>query len=147
LRRTTRPGESRTNLLPGSFFERQPVLAFGVAFFATRHKIAFGGLATPNDRHEMIHGQGRRREFAAAMMADAGGSFALPPLAGTQLPSFSPLAADFFFTDRDQERNRFHRDDKRLSVPSFNIYEINSKSDCSQKIAGRLKQCPAVGGL
>jgi hypothetical protein len=35
------------------------------------------------------------------MMADAEGSLALPPLAGTQLPSFSPLAADFFFTDRD----------------------------------------------
>ena len=29
------------------------------------------------------------------------GSLALPPWAGTQLPSFSALATDFFFTDRD----------------------------------------------
>jgi hypothetical protein len=115
------------------------VLAFGVAFFAARHEIALGGFATANDRHEMIHGQIRRREFAAAMMADADGSFAFPPLAGTQLSSFSPLAADFFFTDRDQKRNSFHGDDKRLSVPSFEIYQINRKGDCSQKIAGRLK--------
>ena len=75
--------------------------AFGVAFFATRHKIAFNGFATANDRHEMIHGQNCRWEFAAAMVAEAKGSFALPPLAGTQLSSLSALASDFFFTDRD----------------------------------------------
>jgi len=49
----------------------------------------------------MIHGQDYRREFAAAMVAEAKGSFALPPLGGTQLSSLSALAADFFFTDRD----------------------------------------------
>jgi hypothetical protein len=49
----------------------------------------------------MIHGQDCRREFAAAMMAEADGSFALPPLTGTELPSFSAFAADFFFTDGD----------------------------------------------
>jgi hypothetical protein len=49
----------------------------------------------------MIHGQTRRWEFAAAMVANADGSFALPPLAGTQLSSLSALTADFFFTDRD----------------------------------------------
>jgi hypothetical protein len=89
------------NILPGSFFERQPVLAFGIAFFATRHKITFGGFTTSNDRHKMIHGQNCRREFAAAMVAEAKASLALPPLAGTQLSSLSALAADFFFTDRD----------------------------------------------
>ena len=81
------------------------------------------------------------------MVADADGSFALPPLAGTQLSSLSALTADFFFTDRDQKRNPFHADDKKLSVPSFNIHEIDGKSDCGQKVAGRLKQCPAVAGL
>ena len=90
-----------TIFLAGTFFEGKPVSAFGVAFFATRHKIAFGGFTASNDRHEMIHGQNCRREFAAAMMAEADGSFALPPLTGTELPSFSALAADFFFTDRD----------------------------------------------
>ena len=75
--------------------------AFGVAFFTTRHEVAFNGFATANDRHEMIHGQDCRREFAAAMVAEAKGSFALPPLGGTQLSSLSALAADFFFTDRD----------------------------------------------
>ena len=89
------------NILPGSFFERQPVLAFGIAFFATRDKIAFDGFTTSNDRDEMIHGQNCRREFAAAVVAEAKGSLALPPLAGTQLSSLSALAADFFFTDRD----------------------------------------------
>jgi hypothetical protein len=49
----------------------------------------------------MIHGQNCRWEFAAAMVAEAKGSFALPPLAGTQLSSLSALASDFFFTDRD----------------------------------------------
>lgn len=88
-------------MLPGSFFERQPVLAFGIAFFATRDKIAFDGFTTSNDRDEMIHGQNCRREFAAAVVAEAKGSLALPPLAGTQLSSLSALAADFFFTDRD----------------------------------------------
>jgi hypothetical protein len=87
--------------LTPSFFEREPVLAFGVAFFATRHKIALGGFAAANDRHQMIHGQNRRRKFAAAMVANADGSFALPPLTGTQLSSLLALAADFFFTDRD----------------------------------------------
>lgn len=90
-----------TIFLAGSFFEGQPVSAFGVAFFATRHKIAFGGFTASNDRHEMIHGQNCRREFAAAIVAEAEGSLALPPLAGTQLPSLSALAANFFFTDRD----------------------------------------------
>jgi hypothetical protein len=35
------------------------------------------------------------------MMADAEASFALPPLAGTQLSSLSALTAVFFFTDGD----------------------------------------------
>ena len=104
-------GESRTILLPGSFFEWQPVLVFGVAFFAARHKIAFGGFTASNDRYEMIHGQNCRRESAAAMVAEAEGSLALPPLAGTQLSSLSALAADFFFTDRDKKRSRFHADE------------------------------------
>jgi hypothetical protein len=99
--RETHIGESRTLLLPGSFLERESVLAFGVAFLAARHEIALCGFATTNDRHEMIHGQNRRREFAAAMMTDSQGSLALPPLAGTQFSSLSSLAADFFFTDRD----------------------------------------------
>jgi hypothetical protein len=123
------------------------VLAFGVAFLAARHEIALCGFATANDRHEMIHRQNRRREFAAAMVAEAKGSLALPPLAGTQFSSLSVLAADFFFTDQDYKRDRFHVDDKKLFVPSFNIHEIDGKTDCSQKIAGRLKQCPAVAGL
>ena len=86
---------------PGISLERESVLAFGVAFLAARHEIALCGFATANDRHEMIHGQTRRWEFAAAMVANADGSFALPPLAGTQLSSLSALTADFFFTDRD----------------------------------------------
>ena len=93
--------ESQTILLPGSFLERESVLAFGVAFLAARHEIALCGFATANDRHEMIHGQDRRRKFAAAMVTDSQGSLALPPRAGTQLPSFSALATDFFFTDRN----------------------------------------------
>ena len=93
--------ESQAMLLPGSFLERQSVLAFGVAFLAARHEIALCGFATANDRHEMIHGQDRCRKFAAAMVTDSEGSLALPPLAGTQFSSLSALAADFFFTDRD----------------------------------------------
>jgi hypothetical protein len=87
--------------LPGILFERQPVLAFGVAFFATGHEIAFGGFATTNNRYEVIHRQNCRREFAATMMTDAERSLALPPLAGTQLSSLLTLAPDFFFTDGD----------------------------------------------
>jgi hypothetical protein len=75
------------------------MFAFGIALFAARHEIAFGGFATANDRHEVIHRQTCRWEIAAAMVADANSSFALPPVAGTKLSSFSALAADFFFTD------------------------------------------------
>jgi hypothetical protein len=84
-----------------SLFKRQPVFAFGIAFFAARHEITFGGFATANNRHQVIHRQICRRKLSTAMMADAGRPFALPPLAGTQLSSFSAFAANFFFTDRD----------------------------------------------
>ena len=94
--------------LAENFFEGQPVSAFGVAFFATRHQIAFNGFAPTNDRHKMIHSQNCRRVFAAAMMADADGSLALPPLAGAQLSSFSPLTPDSFFAHRHEKRDRFH---------------------------------------
>jgi hypothetical protein len=87
-------------LLALGLFKRQPVFAFGIAFFAARHEIAFGGFATAYDRHEMIHRQIRRRKLSTAMMAHAGAPFALPPLAGAQLSSFSALAAEFFLTDR-----------------------------------------------
>ena len=86
---------------PGISLERESVLAFGVAFLAARHEIALCGFATANDRHEVIHRQICRRKLSTAMMADAGRPFALPPLAGTQLSSFSAFAANFFFTDRD----------------------------------------------
>ena len=77
------------------------MFAFGVALFAARHEIAFGGFATANDRHQVIHRQTRRGEIATAMVADAEGSLALPPVAGTKLSRFSAFAADFFFTDWD----------------------------------------------
>ena len=94
------PGREQIVLIV-SLFKRQPVFAFGIASFAASHDIAFGGFATANDRHEVIHRQICRRKLSTAMMADAGRPFALPPLAGTQLSSFSAFAANFFFTDRD----------------------------------------------
>src|SRR5688572_7956425 len=51
-------------LLSPRFFERQPVFALGIALFAARHEIAFGGFATANDRHQVIHRQTRRGEIA-----------------------------------------------------------------------------------
>ncbi len=94
------PGREQIVLIV-SLFKRQPVFAFRITSFAASHDIAFGGFATANDRHEVIHRQICRRKLSTAMMADAGRPFALPPLAGTQLSSFSAFAANFFFTDRD----------------------------------------------
>jgi hypothetical protein len=84
-----------------SLFKRQPVFAFGIAFFAASHDIAFGGFAAANDRHQVIHRQLTRWKSATTMMTEAGSAFALPPLAGTQLSSLSAFTANFFFTDRD----------------------------------------------
>ena len=64
----------------------------------------------------MIHGQNCRREFGAAMVAEAKGSLALPPLTGTEISSLSALSADFFFTDRDYKRGRFHVDEKTIGT-------------------------------
>jgi hypothetical protein len=94
------PGREQITLIV-RLFKRQPVFAFGIASFAASHDIAFGGFATANNRYQVIHCQIYRRKLSTAMMADAGGPFALPPLAGTQLSSLSALPADFFFTDRD----------------------------------------------
>ena len=44
----------------------------------------------------MIHCQFAGRKFAAAMMADAGGALAFPPLAGAQLMCLLPFAVAFF---------------------------------------------------
>jgi hypothetical protein len=35
----------------------------------------------------------------------------------------------------------------KLSVPSFDIDEIKTKTNRRQKIANRLNQCPAIAGL
>ncbi len=58
----------------------------------------------------MIHGELTGREGTAAMMADAGGPLALPPLGGAKIAGFPALAPDVFFRDLDEE-GRHRRDD------------------------------------
>jgi hypothetical protein len=34
-----------------------------------------------------------------------------------------------------------------LSIPSFDIHEIDAKTDGDQKVTGRLDECPAIARL
>ena len=79
------------------------MFAFGVAFFTAGHEITLGGLAAPNDRHQMIHGQFIGWESFAAMMANSRPALALPPRAGAQLARLLPLAANLLFGNFDQK--------------------------------------------
>jgi hypothetical protein len=56
----------------------------------------------------VVHRQLPWQKFAAAVMAHAGGKFALPPLAGSQLPCLLALAANFLSADFDEKRDGFH---------------------------------------
>lgn len=60
----------------------------GVALFATRNAIALIGHPAPRDRHQMIHGQILRLEFALAVVAKALAELVLPPLGGPQFTGF-----------------------------------------------------------
>lgn len=91
-------------------FERKPILAIRIALLAARHQVALGGLSTAHDRHKMIHRQLLRSEFSAAMMANTGGPFALPPLAGAQLPGLLPFPSNLLLSDFNKKRNGFHAD-------------------------------------
>ena len=78
----------------------------------------------------MVHRQLPRQKLTATVMASAGGKFALPPLAGAQLPCLLPLPADFLLADFDEKRNGFHLGFGRegLFVQPIQIFEIDAKS-------------------
>ena len=80
----------------------------------------------------MIHGQLIRRKLAAAMVANAARTFALPPLALAQLACLLPFATDFGFGYFDKKGRRFHR--QLLSIPPFEIFKVNSKSPGDDEI-------------
>jgi len=77
-------------------------------------------------------------------MAEAGGAFALPPGAGTQLARLLPLAADVLFGDLDEKGLGFHLAD--LAVPPFDIFEVDGETDGDSAIESRAQQRPAVTG-
>lgn len=56
----------------------------------------------------MIHGQLFRWELAAAVMTNAAGALALPPLAGANLPRLLAFAPNLFFADFYEKRCRVH---------------------------------------
>jgi hypothetical protein len=78
-------------------FERQPVLARGVAHLAAWHDVSFCRLAASNNGNQVIHSEIRGQECLAAMVTNPRGSFALPPLAGAKLARLLPLAKNLLF--------------------------------------------------
>ena len=84
------------------------MLAPRIARLATRNHVTLRRLAATDNRYEMIHGQIRRRELAAAMVANTARNFPLPPLAPAQLARHLPLAAHVLFGNFDEKWSGVH---------------------------------------
>jgi len=56
----------------------------------------------------MIHGKLFRWELATAVITNAGGTLALPPLAGANLTCLLALTPNLFFADFYEKRCRIH---------------------------------------
>ena len=106
------------------------MFSLGITSFAARNYISFDRLTTANDRNQVVHRQLPWWKFAAAVMAHAGGKFALPPLAGSQLPRLLALAANFLLADFDEKRDWFHFRLRRegLFVQPIQTSKIDTKS-------------------
>ena len=81
---------------------------FRIAFLASGNDVPLGTLPPADDRHDVVHGQRAGSHLIATIIALTRGTAPLPPLAGTQLLRLLPLAPDFLFADRDDERRRLH---------------------------------------
>lgn len=73
---------------------RGQVLFGLVAGVAAGDDIPFVALPAAGDGDDMVHRQFRRREFFAAIVANACGQLVLPPLRGPQFPCPCPFARD-----------------------------------------------------
>src|ERR1041384_6170819 len=82
-------------------FEGQSVFPFRIACLAARHEIAFGRFSAAHDWHQMVHSQLSRRNLFSAVIADPGGSLALPPSAFAQFARSLSFPTDLFFRDFD----------------------------------------------
>ena len=85
-------------------FHGQTLSLFGVAGFTGGNNVSFGASATPCDGHDMVHCQFSRGNRFAAVMTDAFGQAAFPPLRGPQISGLLPLPADIAFLKTVGER-------------------------------------------
>ena len=100
-------------------FEREAVPSFGIAPLAAGDQISFGGLASPDNGNQMVHGELSRWKLSAAVMTNAAGALALPPLAGTNFLRLLALAPNLLFADFYEKRCRLHgghQDEKIMST-------------------------------
>jgi hypothetical protein len=82
---------------------KELVFLFVVAGFAAGNKVSFGAAATADDGDDVVHGEFGGFEFFLTIITDARGFFALPPLAGPQLPGLGLFPSYFF---RRKNRNK-----------------------------------------
>jgi hypothetical protein len=135
--------------------------------FATWHQIPFAGLATADERHEVVHRQLFGRKAYAAVMANPYGELTFPPLARAQLPRFSALAADLLVGYLDQKRAGLHPrflgtaldESTRMSganelrshttllfIPVFQLLEIDAEAESYDNVEKRAQGRPAIVG-
>jgi hypothetical protein len=79
------------------------VFLFVIAGFAAGNEIAFGAAAATDDGDNVVHCEFRWFKLAFAVITDACGLFSLPPLAGSKLPSLSPLPRYLFRREHRHE--------------------------------------------
>ena len=73
-------------------------MPFGVvAFLASRNDVTFCTSATPGDGHDMVHGQFFGSCRVAAVVADAFGAAAFPPLGVAEFSGLVPFPVHFRF--------------------------------------------------
>ena len=70
------------------------VFLFGVAVLAARHQVALGAAAAADQGNDVVHGQFGGLELPPAIITDACGPFALPPLACAKLTGLCPLTGN-----------------------------------------------------
>jgi hypothetical protein len=83
--------------------QEELVLLFVVAGFAAGDEIAFGAVAAADQGNEMVHRELRGLELPFAVITDARGLLALPPLAGPKLTGLGPLPGNLL---RRQNRDK-----------------------------------------
>ena len=73
---------------------RQQLLLLVVTRLAGRYQVAFGAAAAARNRHDVVHRQAIGGYFTVAIVTDTLGQASLPPLAYSDVASFSALAAN-----------------------------------------------------